>query len=600
MGSFKGTTLEDGYNTGNVTGKTYVGGVCGIVESGGQIIRCNNTGTVKAALTTTTSTYIGGVAGRITSGSVIQCYNTGSVNTASNSNKYVGGVVGRIYTRGYVEKSYNIGNVYGGECVGGVVGYLTNNTDYVSNCYNTGAVSGTKYVGGIAGQLYRTGASVTTSYNVGTVTGNNYRGGAVGSGGTVTNSYYLDTCISGGTNKGTPLTAEQMTSDSAWITNYVGFNTTDVWSKETNSNGKLYLPKLDGYWPYLAGAEPETYTVIWQNWDGTELEKDGGVAYGTTPSYDGQTPTKAADAQNSYVFAGWTPEITEVTGDVTYKATFTSSTNTYTVIWQNWDGTELEKDENVPYGTTPAYNGQTPAKAGDAQNTYVFAGWTPAVSAVTGDVTYKATFTSSLVVYTIHYDANGGTGTMLPQSLTYGAADQYLTPNGFTREGYTFASWNTESDGSGDTYMDCAVIAAPWNGTLYVQWKRNVVIVSPEDAQTVTVCEGEQATMDIVAEYAVVYQWYVNYNDGTGWHTCGDNSATYASSPAKLSDNGYLYKCVVTGENDQPIESPIFTLEVLEKVALPQTGDDSCMTIWLAMLTMAGVGMIVLRKKARN
>jgi len=139
-----------------------------------------------------------------------------------------------------------------------------------------------------------------------------------------------------------------------------------------------------------------TYTVTWINEDGTVLETDENVVYGALPEYNGETPTKAATAQYTYTYKSWDKEIVEVTGDVIYTATYAKTVSTYTVIWQNEDETVLETDEEVPYGTLPSYDGEEPTKEPIAEHIYIFAGWNPAVSEVTGDITYTATYTDIL------------------------------------------------------------------------------------------------------------------------------------------------------------------------------------------------------------
>ena len=117
------------------------------------------------------------------------------------------------------------------------------------------------------------------------------------------------------------------------------------------------------------------------------------VEYGTVPTYTGATPTKAATAQYTYTFAGWGEDLVAVTGEKTYTATFTPNLRSYTITFKNGD--VVLQSGLVAYGETPVYdeatNG-TPTKASDADYNYVWNGWTPAISSVTGEAVYVANF----------------------------------------------------------------------------------------------------------------------------------------------------------------------------------------------------------------
>ena len=183
------------------------------------------------------------------------------------------------------------------------------------------------------------------------------------------------------------------------------------------------------------------YTITFKN--GDDVLQSGKVAYGATPVYNGATPVKAATTQFSYTFVGWNPAIAKVTGDATYEAKFTESVNKYTVTWIV-DGVETK--ETYAYGETPVYNnGATPVKAADAQYTYTFDKWTPAVGTVTGDVTYTATFTSVLKKYTIAWQDETGKVVDTTQ-VAYGEMPAHadLTKAETAEFTYTFKGWSPE------------------------------------------------------------------------------------------------------------------------------------------------------------
>ncbi len=115
--------------------------------------------------------------------------------------------------------------------------------------------------------------------------------------------------------------------------------------------------------------------------------------------------------------------------------------------------------------------------------------------------------------YTVYYRANGGTGSMADQTVVY---DQEftLTPNAFSRTGYTFAGWHTYADGSGG--IDYA------------------------DGATVCNLAGENSSRDAAYLYA---RWQANsytiQYEGNGGS--GDTPATPAvyDTPANLAENGF-------------------------------------------------------------
>ena len=64
----------------------------------------------------------------------------------------------------------------------------------------------------------------------------------------------------------------------------------------------------------------------------------------------------------------------------------------------------------------------------------------------------------------------------------------------------------------------------------------------------VTVKAGESATFTIAANGTdLAYQWQIDRNDGNGWvNIAGANEASYTTSAADISCNGFKYQCVVS------------------------------------------------------
>ena len=298
-----------------------------------------------------------------------------------------------------------------------------------------------------------------------------------------------------------------------------------------------------------------SYTVTWTNYDDTVLKTDT-VDYGETPAYTGATPTKPADAQYTYTFVGWTPEINTVTGDVTYKATYTNAKNKYTVKWLNYDNTVLQEG-TVDFGVTPEYTGITPTKPADEQYTYTFLSWTPVVVPVVDNVVYIATYNNTVNKYTIKFVDEDGTE-ISSAEYDYGtSANDIVKPNDPTKDAtaeytYTFAGWDLEvTDVTGNKTYKATYTNAKNKYT--VKWLNydNTVLqegiveygVTPEyTGTTPTKSADEQYTYTFVG-------WSPDVNTVTGDVTY---KATYTQTEIKKDDGEKAVSTEVKKDEKSP------------------------------------------------
>ena len=120
-------------------------------------------------------------------------------------------------------------------------------------------------------------------------------------------------------------------------------------------------------------------------------------------------------------------------------------------------------------------------------------------------------------------------------------------------------------------------------------YNQRPVIIIPTTDQNVSASVGNTVTMHITANYAQSYQWYVD--TGSGFNAIpGATGAAYTTSQVALGNNGYRYYCVARNAYGTAV-SPVFTLNVLEYMGIPATGDSPQAGLWIgfAMVSFAGL-----------
>ena len=182
------------------------------------------------------------------------------------------------------------------------------------------------------------------------------------------------------------------------------------------------------------------YTITFKNSDGKVISTNT-YHYGqsvTEPS----APTKASDNTYSYTFKGWDKNVVNCAGDATYTATYTPTYIDYTIIFVDEDGTVLST-RTYHYGDN-IVSPETPTKTADNTYTYTFAGWDKELGKCAGNETYKATYTSAYVNYTVIFKNYNGD---VISTKTYHYGDAVVTPSNPKKPSdenycYVFAGWD--------------------------------------------------------------------------------------------------------------------------------------------------------------
>ena len=149
---------------------------------------------------------------------------------------------------------------------------------------------------------------------------------------------------------------------------------------------------------------------------------------------------------------------------------------TYIVTFSPNEGQGVMEPQQIPIGMKAGLVGNTFTREG-----YDFAGWNTQADGKGMNYEDKATVTLSdnITLYaqwkqrthkvTFEHNARAVKGKMEPQEIVEGN-ETTLTPNIFTRDGYTFVGWNTKSNGKGEDYSDKAVVNLKEDLKLYAKW----------------------------------------------------------------------------------------------------------------------------------
>ena len=161
-----------------------------------------------------------------------------------------------------------------------------------------------------------------------------------------------------------------------------------------------------------------------------------------------------------------------------------------TITWKNYDGTILEVDNNVTYGSMPSYDGTAPTKESDDSYNYYFSGWTPEVEKATENTTYTATFASEEITYTIDFDLNGGLSDSYKGPLEVKSFSKDFFFFDCVKENWSFRGWEYQNekifDENGNQLKNITIVDNMIFKAIYSQTVKLSILSNNPEAGTIT------------------------------------------------------------------------------------------------------------------
>lgn len=273
--------------------------------------------------------------------------------------------------------------------------------------------------------------------------------------------------------------------------------------------GKIPGYRFDGWYTAPNGGNkydfntPLTGNVtVYAHWVGngyTVRFAGNGATGGGTPDqafqYNiGQNLHRNGFVRDGYTFTGWKrADNQQAYGDGQWVTNLTTQPNGIVTMVAQWSANEahIRYNPNPPAGKTtggqgtPNWDGHTGDTPTIGQNGwtidgYTFAGWatSPDGSGARYAPGARWTANGTLTLYaqwtpgqaSLTYDGNGATGGKTdPQN---GKTDEKINvrDNGFTRDGYTFVTWNTQADCKGNAVKPNSEWTLRGSSTLYACW----------------------------------------------------------------------------------------------------------------------------------